>query len=154
MKKIFIVLILIVSLFSFNFNVYATDNGSLDNVETMEQMEENTNYKNFNDQDIVCNNDVHLSHSLLNISYYTILVFQIAAPIMIVIFGMFDLARGMMSQKDDEMKKGQATFIKRLVAGIMLFLVITIVKLILNLVAGEGIMECVNCFLNGAKSCR
>ena len=83
-----------------------------------------------------------------------ILLFEIAVPVILVIFGMIDLSKGVMSQKEDEIKKGQQSFIKRLIAGALIFFVVALVKLLVGVVGGStgnktGIVACMNCFLNG-----
>ena len=83
-----------------------------------------------------------------------ILVIQIAVPIVLVIFGMIDLFKGIIAQKEDEIKKGQQTFIKRLIAAAIVFFVVIIVKLLISFVAGDDeptIMDCANCFINGVN---
>ena len=54
-----------------------------------------------------------------------------------------------MAQKEDEIKKGQQTFIKRIVAAAIVFFIVTIVQLVMGLVAGdEGIWTCVDAIIN------
>ena len=91
---------------------------------------------------------------LPNMVHTIILVIQIAVPVLLVIFGMIDLFKGMIAQKEDEIKKGQQTFIKRLIAAAIVFFVIVIVKLLIGFVAGKDndtIMGCANCFINGVN---
>lgn len=81
-----------------------------------------------------------------------IVVIQIAVPILLVVFGMMDLVKAVMGQKEDEIKKGQQTLVKRIVAAILVFFVIAIVKFVISLVADKdkpGFNSCVDCFLNG-----
>lgn len=83
-----------------------------------------------------------------------ILLFEIAVPVILVIIGMIDLSKGVMSQKEDEIKKGQQTFIKRLIAGALIFFIVALVKLLVGVVGGKsgnkiGIVDCMDCFLNG-----
>lgn len=95
--------------------------------------------------------DVKIANTVSKI----ILIIQIAVPIVLVIFGMMDLFRGLTAQKDEEIKKGQQIFIKRLISAAIIFFVIAIVKLLISLVAdsnGNGIMDCANCFLKGANT--
>ena len=95
--------------------------------------------------------DVKIANTVANV----ILVIQIAVPIVLVIFGMLDLFKGITAQKEDEIKKGQQIFIKRLLSAAVVFFVIAIVKLLISLVAdsnGNGIMDCANCFLKGANT--
>jgi uncharacterized membrane protein YjgN (DUF898 family) len=85
-----------------------------------------------------------------------ILIIKIVVPILLIIFGMIDLAKAVMAQKEDEIKKGQQTFIKRLIAAIIVFFVITIVQMIINFVSNDNddIGSCFKCFVNGeANAC-
>ena len=76
---------------------------------------------------------------------------KIAVPVLLVIFGMLDLAKGITAQKEDDIKKGQKTLIKRLITGAIVFFVFSIVQLLVSFV-GDGdkknIMTCANCFIN------
>ena len=88
---------------------------------------------------------------LPNIIHTVIVAIKIAVPILLVIFGMLDLFKGISAQKEDEIKKGQHMLIKRLIAGALVFLIISIVQIVVSFVAGnDGIMTCASCFLNGA----
>ena len=88
-----------------------------------------------------------------NTVHTIIVVIKIAVPILLVIFGMLDLFKGITAQKEDEIKKGQGIFIKRLISAAIIFFVISIVQLIVSFVAGdEGIMNCASCFINGTDS--
>lgn len=82
-----------------------------------------------------------------------ITIIKIVVPILLVVFGMLDLMKGITAQKEDEIKKGQQLFIKRLISGALVFLVFTIVQFIVSFVADEDdktdIMTCAQCFLNG-----
>ena len=83
-----------------------------------------------------------------------ILLFQIAVPVILVIYGMIDLSKGVMAQKEDEIKKGQQVFIKRIIAGALIFFIVALVKLLVGVVGDNtsnkaGIISCINCFLNG-----
>ena len=79
-------------------------------------------------------------------------IIKIAVPVLLVIFGMLDLLKGITAQKEDEIKKGQQILIKRLISGALIFFVFTIVQLIISLIADDektNIMSCANCFING-----
>ena len=90
---------------------------------------------------------------IANTVHYIILAIQIAVPILLVIFGMLDLAKSIIAQKEDEIKKGQQIFIKRLITAAIVFFVIAVVKFLIGFVADdEGIMTCFDCFINGANT--
>lgn len=83
-----------------------------------------------------------------------ILIIQIAVPVLLIIWGMLDLGKAVIAQKEDEIKKGQATFFKRLIAAILVFFVITIVKLVVSFASSNdgNIANCLNCFIYGDES--
>jgi len=82
---------------------------------------------------------------------YTIL--QIAVPVLMVIFGSLDLAKATIAQKEDEIKKGQHIFIRRLILGVVVFVIFAAVKLVIGVVAPDnnnpGMWDCVDCLING-----
>lgn len=99
---------------------------------------------------------VSIDVRIANVVHTIILVIQIAVPVVLVIMGMLDLFKGITAQKEDEIKKGQQIFIKRLITAAIIFFIIAIVKIIVTFAAGPddgaNIISCANCFLNGAKS--
>ena len=81
-------------------------------------------------------------------------IIKFGVPVILIVFGMLDLGKAVIAQKDDEIKKGQATFMKRFVAAIMVFLVIAIVQTVFGLfIKEENAMSCVGCFTN-ASTCK
>lgn len=86
-----------------------------------------------------------------NTVHTIIVVIKIAVPILLVIFGMLDLFKGLTAQKEDEIKKGRQIFIKRLISAAIVFFVVSIVQLLVSFVSGDepGIMNCASCFING-----
>src|SRR5574344_662106 len=80
-------------------------------------------------------------------------IIQIGVPILLIIWGMLDLGKAVMAQKEDEIKKGQQTFIKRLIAAAIVFFVVVIVKLVVGMVGGTdvdtGSGSCFDYFVNG-----
>ncbi len=83
--------------------------------------------------------------------HFIIVVLKIAIPILLVILGMMDLLKGVTASKEDEIKKGQQMFIKRLIAAVLVFFVVTIVQLVISFAAKDStnIMGCAKCFING-----
>ena len=79
---------------------------------------------------------------------YTII--QVAVPVTLVIMGSLDLFKGISAQKEDEIKKGQQMFIKRLISAALVFFVFVIVKVVISFVADSSdssIMDCAQCFI-------
>lgn len=79
---------------------------------------------------------------------------KIAVPIILIVLGMLDLGKAVVAQKEDEIKKGQQTFIKRLIAAVLVFFIVAIVQLLFSVlsaadVTNDNIWNCVDSFLNG-----
>lgn len=97
-------------------------------------------------------------NGVFNIIHLVIMAIQIVVPILLIIFGMIDFAKAVVGGDEDKIKAGQKIFIKRLIAAIIVFLVVTVVKLLVGLVsqvdaegAATGVWDCVEKFVNGAK---
>jgi len=68
---------------------------------------------------------------------------KIGVPIILVILGMLDMGKAVMSQKEDEIKKNQSLLIKRVIYAVVVFLVISIVQFAIGLVAtDDNIVTC------------
>lgn len=84
---------------------------------------------------------------------------RIGVPLLLIFFGMLDLGKAVMAQKEDEIKKGQQTFVKRLVAAVLVFLVFFIVEIVIGLVApksdtdNQNMFNCINCIIKGTTYC-
>lgn len=108
--------------------------------------------------DITCSiagRDIKMDIKLPDTVHLIILILQIAVPVILVVFGSIDFIKALTSQKDDEIKKGQKTFISRLIAGVIIFFVVAIVKLVIGFAAGDDasdIINCADCFLSGKSS--
>lgn len=80
------------------------------------------------------------------------IIIQIVVPVLLVIFGMIDLIKAITAGKEDEIKKVQGTFIRRLISGALVFFIFVIVKLLVNFSGADRstsrIVSCMNCFIN------
>ena len=67
---------------------------------------------------------------------------KIIVPILVILLGALDLGKAVISNKEDEMKKAQSTFIKRVIIGIVIFFIPTILDILMSLAeivwAGKG----------------
>lgn len=66
------------------------------------------------------------------------LIIQVVVPILLIIWGMLDFAKSVIGGDEDKVKAGQKIFIKRLIAAIIVFLVVTIVELLISAVGSIG----------------
>jgi hypothetical protein len=81
-----------------------------------------------------------------------ITLIKIGVPIVLVILGMLDLGKGVVAGKEDEIKKGQSTFVKRLLAGTVVFFMVTISQIVTSIADKDSdgdIWTCANGILNG-----
>ena len=69
---------------------------------------------------------------------------------------MVQLIKAIVSQKEDEIKKGQNSLIKKVIIAVMIFFVISIVQFVISKVADKSesgsLQSCMQCFLNGPNS--
>lgn len=70
---------------------------------------------------------------ILNTISYVIDFIKIGVPLLLIIFGMVDLAKAVAAKKEEDMKKYQTLFMKKLLAGAMVFFVVSITIFLLKL---------------------
>lgn len=58
---------------------------------------------------------------------------RVIVPILVIAFGLFDLGKAVIASKEDEMRKAQSTFIKRVIIGVVVFFVPVVVDIVMNL---------------------
>lgn len=94
--------------------------------------------------------DLSFSGTIPYVVHMIITIIKIVIPVLLIIFGMIDFLKSVTASKDDEIKKGQKTFISRLIAAVIVFFVIQIVQLVVSFASnGDGnIVDCFNCFVN------
>lgn len=80
---------------------------------------------------------------------------QFLIPISLVLLGTIDLIKAIVGSKEDDIKKNQSIFIKRLIGAAVVFFSFAFVKLILSIVAEDSahIIQCVDCVLRNSSSC-
>lgn len=149
MKKLW-VLIALVATFMIQLSVVRADgNVSLDNEV----------YHNMETEVVSCGNnmvkDVPITiPRIVNIVY---LIIQISVPIILVVMGTLTLMKSITSSKEDEIKKAQLAFVKKLITGAIVFFAFVIMKVVVSVAAdtnkSANIIDCANCFLNGTKNC-
>jgi len=95
--------------------------------------------------------DFGIPGAVFNLVHYVVLIIQIVVPILLIIWGMLDFAKGL--------TKG----ISRLIVAVVVFLVVTVVNLMVGIVAnvnadsGNGepkqstMTKCISCFVKGTK---
>ncbi|MCI9110482.1 MAG: hypothetical protein HFH47_01565 [Bacilli bacterium] len=116
----------------------------------------------FSDNTTLCAG-IEVPDTLFNVVATIIKGIRIVVPILLIIWGMLDFAKSVIAKKEDEIKGYQKSFVARLISAILVFLVITIVQLTVNILAGveresntdgenpEDIWSCSKKFINGVE---
>jgi len=98
---------------------------------------------------VSCGNVTDIPRKIPELTSLAITMIQIAVPVILVVMGSLDLFKGVTAGKEDEIKKGQQLFIKRLIVAGIIFFVVVIAKFVISIVAeasSANIIECIDCF--------
>lgn len=85
-------------------------------------------------------------------------IIKIVIPIIIVLLAILDLGKAVMAGEEKEIKEAQKMLLKRVIYGVVIFFVVTIVQVVFNLV-GQNLNDadskiCWVCATNpGSKDC-
>ena len=90
-------------------------------------------------------NGVEIEDTIVNIFHFLVTLIKVGVPILLVIWGSWDMGKAVMAQKEDEIKNAQKLFIKKLIVAVCVFLVPTFIKIALNVVS-EDTNQGTNCF--------
>ncbi len=87
---------------------------------------------------------------------YILLIVKIIIPLILIVFGIIDLFKAVTGGKDGEIAKSLKSFVFRLIGGVAIFFVPTIVSFIFSLVDGFDSVEseynlCQQCILNVSR---
>ncbi len=80
------------------------------------------------------------------------ILLKIGAPLILVVMGIADFGRAVFSSSEDDIKKKQNRFIKRVISAVLVFLVLSIVEFIFTLLTNAGFTDatvCIDAILNG-----
>ena len=89
---------------------------------------------------------IHLVKAIYN-------AIKIIAPVGLIIFGMIDLGKAVISKDESEVKKSQGSLIKKVFAAVMIFLVFIIVDFALAVVekSGVNVGDWLSCWQNPGR---
>lgn len=84
---------------------------------------------------------------------YVVTVIKIVIPLILIILGMIDLGKAVISSDDKQISKSVSTLIKRFVAAVIMFFIPTIVSALFNAlsvgdVTSEDANICIQCVTN------
>ena len=90
---------------------------------------------------------VTIPDTIVNLVSTIYTLIKVAVPLLLILFGMIDLGKAVISQKEDDIKKQQNVFVKRLIAAALVFFVFAIVQLLVNLVDDGNSWSCVKAII-------
>lgn len=101
---------------------------------------------------VSCGNITGIPEKIPELTSFAVTLIQIAIPVVLILLGTIDLFKGITANKEDEIKKGQQMFIKRLIYGAIIFFVVIAVKFVISIIADatttENIVDCIDCFID------
>jgi hypothetical protein len=102
-KTKFLMLIVIIILMTFQINVYAEETANCSELTTIVDI------------------------AVMLFGYIKIIV-----PVLLIVFGMGDFVKAVVAANEDAIKKAQSRFVKRLIAGIAIFFIPTLIELLFS----------------------
>ena len=88
---------------------------------------------------------VEIDDKIVGIFSFLVTLIKVGVPILLVIWGSWDLGKAVMAQKEDEIKNAQKLFIKKLIIAVCVFLVPTFIGLALEVIE-EDTSDAESCF--------
>ena len=92
--------------------------------------------------------------TMLRFVGYAILIFKVAIPIIIIVLGMMDFGKAVVSEKDEDIKKQAVKLGRRALAGLIIFFIPTVINWLFSTVPGAtngDLAICRECLLNATS---
>lgn len=117
------------------------------------------NYKSFYDKSVKyksCGGINRIPKFLptLTTSLYKTIKFLV--PLLLIVMGIKDFVQAMISKDENTMKEQQKKFIKRIVAAVVIFFLLSLVQFFIRLANAdnkENTLSCIDCLINNVGSC-
>ena len=81
------------------------------------------------------------------VGYFVSLIYvaiRIGVPVLLILVGMFDMGKAIVAKKEEDVKKAQTLLIKKLILGVIVFLLPYFVELVVKLATkDDAIVECI-----------
>ena len=86
--------------------------------------------------------------AIFGIIGWVLLIIKIAVPIILIVMGMIDMTKAVMSKDQKDIKEAQTLLIKKAIAAVIVFLIVTLVTLLFTVILRQtdykACKECVN----------
>lgn len=131
-----------------------TESGNADNTENPSNNEVNVGF--WGNLDVIQCGTVDVPAPIPPLVRLVVMAIKIVTPFVLIVMGMVDMLKAVIGSKDDEIKKEQQKFIKRVIAAVLLFFVVSILQFVIGFIAPEdtdSVLKCVDCLINDASKC-
>lgn len=108
---------------------------------------ETSGFVNDIDQKYVICNGIDIPYGIPVIASRVVNLIKVGIPVVLIVLGMLDFLRAVISNDEKNMKSSTSSFLRRGGAAIVIFFVFAIVQFAFSL-ANEGAFGCVNCIIN------
>ena len=82
--------------------------------------------------------------SVFIVVHFVINIIRFVIPVILILLGTIDLIKAVIAGKEDDIKKNQQVLMKRAIAGILIFLIPTLVMIIMGWIGNDDWKECWN----------
>ncbi len=93
------------------------------------------------------------AHNVMYLVGVVVTVIKIVVPIVLIVIGMTDLVKAMTSKNEDDIKKATRLLVKRVIIGVAIFLVPSIVGLLMNVIVESDYKQCMTCVTSPWGAC-
>ncbi len=77
---------------------------------------------------------------------------RVVVPIILIVIGMIDLAKAVTEKSEDKIKEAQQKLVKRAIAAVLVFLVVSLVSVVMTVVGSDEYEQCMTC-INSPWDC-
>ena len=77
---------------------------------------------------------------------------KVVVPIILIVVGMMDLAKAVTEKSEDKIKEAQQKLVKRAIAAVLVFLVVSLVGVVMKIVGDDSYSECMGCITSPFNS--
>lgn len=102
---------------------------------------------------LIGGSETGIPNTVGNIIHWLYLGIQIIVPLLLIIFGMIELAKAITAQKEDEIQKAQKGLMKKAIVAVVVFLMFSLTRFVFSFAQGNGgAWKCVDQLINGKPS--
>ena len=102
---------------------------------------------------VKCGDAKDIPYQVPQVVSFAVNFLKILTPLILIFVSIISLLKAISAGNEDEMKKAQKGLIRKIIAAVMVFFIISIVQFVIMKVADDGaetenLSDCLNCFLN------